>query len=437
MGKAYRSAFSLSLILGIISPIQAGVLIHVPGVSSPAEARLSIEATGSRWTSFPGHLLVYLENAPAALPQNAQLLFEGESSELSIIASKHDDPRELLGDKQPILFQEGRYAIFAAPEHRLERIKGEIGHCTTLIPFPESGAMLERTVPVALASDTAKADPAVQALVSSVKTENLRAKLEQLVGFQTRYSTTNGYKQATEHARGIFEGLGYETKLEPFDLWGDSVNNVIARQTGTTRPDEIYIVCAHLDSTSWNADEFAPGADDNGTGSSAVLEIARVMATVKPAATVLYILWGGEEEGLVGSEAFVSQFETSGDLAKIKGVINMDMIGYNKNAELKMTIETKRSNMAMLNVVSQAATTYTQLQVHQSFHAWGSDHVPFLQKGIPSLLTIEYEYDDNPNDHTPRDTIDDVNMDLVTEIAKTNVAALCALAGPVSQGQAD
>lgn len=435
MGKAFWFGISLSLILGGFSGVQAGILIHVPGSSSPAEARLDVEAPGTRWTAFPGHLLVYLPEAPASLPESSVQLFEGEASELQVLASKHDDPRELLGDELPILFQDGRFAVFAAPAHKLERLQSKIGHCTSMIPFPESGALVERTVTAA--RGTEKADPGIQAIVSNVKTDRMRETIEKLVSFQTRYSTTDGYKQASEHCKSVLEGLGYATEMQPFDMWGSSVNNVVARQTGTTRPDDIYIVCGHLDSTSWNADEFAPGADDNASGSSGVLEIARVMATTKPAATVLYILWGGEEEGLVGSEAFVAKLEAEGTLSKVKGVINMDMIGYNKEAALKVTIETKRSNMALLNVISAAATTYTSLQVHQSFHAWGSDHVPFLDKGIPSLLTIEYEYDDNPNDHTPRDTMADVNMELVANIAKTNVAALCQLAGPLAQSAAD
>ena len=81
-----------------------------------------------------------------------------------------------------------------------------------------------------------------------------------------------------------------------------TLNNVVADLVSSEHPDEIVIVCAHLD--SWHQ---ATGATDNGTGTCSTLETARILTTagLKPKRTIRFILWGGEEQGLLGSRAYV------------------------------------------------------------------------------------------------------------------------------------
>jgi carboxypeptidase Q len=98
-----------------------------------------------------------------------------------------------------------------------------------------------------------------------------------------------------------------------------TLNNVVADLVGTEFPDEIVIVCAHLD--SWHQ---ATGATDNGTGTCSTLETARILtaAGFKPRRTLRFILWGGEEQGLLGSRQYVVRHRS--EMHRISAVFNHD-----------------------------------------------------------------------------------------------------------------
>jgi len=93
--------------------------------------------------------------------------------------------------------------------------------------------------------------------------------------------------------------LDSEWKQGPIEL-----DNVVAEIPGSEKPDEVVIVCGHLD--CWHQ---AQGCTDNGTGTTSTMESARILARVssKPKRTIRFILWGGEEEGLLGSVGYVKQ----------------------------------------------------------------------------------------------------------------------------------
>src|SRR5207253_2323558 len=97
------------------------------------------------------------------------------------------------------------------------------------------------------------------------------------------------------------------------------VQNVIAEIRGSQQPDEWILIGAHLD--SW---DYGTGAQDNGTGSVMVLEVARAIAALgqKPRRSIRFALWGGEEEGLLGSYAYTQAH--LGELSKCVAVLNTD-----------------------------------------------------------------------------------------------------------------
>ncbi len=97
------------------------------------------------------------------------------------------------------------------------------------------------------------------------------------------------------------------------------LNNVIAEITGSEFPDEVIILCGHLD--SWHQ---ATGTTDNGTGTTSTMEAARILASVgaKPKRTIRFCLWGGEEQGLLGSQGYVKRHRT--EMKNIVAVFNHD-----------------------------------------------------------------------------------------------------------------
>ncbi len=172
------------------------------------------------------------------------------------------------------------------------------------------------------------------------------------------------------------------------------VYNVIAEIPGTEFPDEVIIVSAHLD--SWNG-PGSLGTTDNGTGSSVTLETARILAAVgaKPKRTIRFILWTGEEQGLLGSRAYVESL-TPEQLSKISAVF-VDDGGTNYQGGLH-AIAPMRDYLA-------AATAPTNGRFFDSSRdAWmdvnvrienemprggGSDHAAFNRVGVPGFFWDE------------------------------------------------
>src|SRR2546430_12702230 len=92
-----------------------------------------------------------------------------------------------------------------------------------------------------------------------------------------------------------------------------TITNVVATLRGTTAPDRVYVVSGHIDSRVTDVLNFtadAPGADDDGSGCAAVLELARVFATRPTEATVMFVAVAGEEQGLFGSAVLAGPLQS-------------------------------------------------------------------------------------------------------------------------------
>ncbi|MEC7584015.1 MAG: M20/M25/M40 family metallo-hydrolase [Planctomycetota bacterium] len=173
-----------------------------------------------------------------------------------------------------------------------------------------------------------------------------------------------------------------EFRDEPIALY-----NVIAEIPGTSKPDEVVIVCGHLD--SWHQ---AQGCTDNGTGTASTMEAARILMAVgaKPERTIRFCLWGGEEQGLLGSAAYVRQHRNEMD--KVSAVFNHDT-GTNWAAALTVA-ETMYEPMqrVFLPVMKMVAPDEDHedpvfvLKAQPTISGGGgSDHASFIAAGVPGL----------------------------------------------------
>lgn len=202
--------------------------------------------------------------------------------------------------------------------------------------------------------------------------------------------------------------LGEEVELE-FDIDNRffegpvPLYNVVADLVGSTKPDEYVIVCGHLD--SWDG---AQGAVDNGTGCSTAMEAARLLVEsgARPERTIRFILWSGEEQGLLGSRAYV---EANADiLPRVSAVLNHDG-GTNYLAGLGVTPE-------MMPTMREVCAPLFELDADMPFElrerdalsgAGSSDHAPFVQAGVPGFFWIqEGRSDYDRHHHTQYDTFD-------------------------------
>ncbi len=161
-------------------------------------------------------------------------------------------------------------------------------------------------------------------------------------------------------------------------------NNVIAEIRGSVHPEEVILVGGHLD--SW---DLATGATDNGLGAFSILDMARAMQAMpfKPERTVRFVLFMGEEQGLLGSRALVEHYRTTGELANIRCMINLDMSG-NPHG---FGVGGPDGWGTMIGELCREirAVDSTDFRGEVSERIWlHSDHQPFLMAGVPVLYPL-------------------------------------------------
>ncbi len=198
--------------------------------------------------------------------------------------------------------------------------------------------------------------------------------------------------------------------------------NVIGKKTGTKYPNKYYIICAHYDDYSMPFDTV-PGADDNASGTSGVLESARLLSGFQTDYTMLFIAFDEEEIGLYGSYAFVDSAYERGD--SIMGVINLDMIAYGTSPASKMTVYTNTASRQLGQDFADANQKYNIgliLALVFNSNGGGSDHYPFWQKGYKALFAIENEF--NPYYHTDEDKFNKIYPPIFVKTIKASIATL-------------
>ncbi len=212
---------------------------------------------------------------------------------------------------------------------------------------------------------------------------------------------------ARDNILTYFQDLGLVTSLDPFSYNSQTYYNVVGVKAGATNPDDIYIVGAHYDSA------YNPGADDNASGTAAVMEIARVLSQYEFDNTLAFIAFDREEQGLYGSEAYASAAAQRGD--NILGMVNLDMIAYNpaganENKVLLYDGDGTDQGQIISDLVNAFGLYGGGLSaVDNGWWTDRSDHAPFDAEGFDAALIIEHEWQNNPHYHQSTDAIETQN----------------------------
>ena len=281
-------------------------------------------------------------------------------------------------------------------------------------------------------------DPLIDMIVDLVSTSNLGSGVQSLQDFQTRYASTSNCEASGQYIFNAFSGLGLDdVRFESFTFSGSySSRNVVGEKTGETYPDDIVIICAHYDSTSPSAwrQTLAPGADDNASGTAAVLEAARILASYPLDFTVRFIAFSAEEWGLYGSRAYAAAAGLAGE--HIVGVINLDMIAYANAMPEDLQVIVNPASGWLADRFLAAASSYGPLGATKTVDASFvySDHAPFWDGGYPALLAIEDDPLTNAYYHQTTDTLDKLNADFFTSATRASLGLLAELAQPLREG---
>ena len=337
------------------------------------------------------------------------------------------------------------------------------------------------------AAPPASPDAKLRAIIAPVSQIQLRHTIEKLVSFGTRHTLSS----QTDPNRGIGAALNWaEAELNSYSaacgkcltvsrtsatFSGDRlpaptrITDVFAIQRGTERPNDVVIIQGHIDSRvsdPMNATSDAPGANDDGSGTAAVLEAARVLSKHKFPGTILYATLMGEEQGLYGGKLLAAYAKAQG--WNIVAVLNNDIIGNScgsdgvcDSAHARVLSEGPRSqgeadlaarthslggeNDSPSRNISRFLDSLADrlkigLDVRQIWRtdrfSRGGDHIPFLQAGYPaariSVAVENYNWQHQDvrveNGIHYGDTIDHVDFPYLQKMAKLNVAALTAIA---------
>src|SRR5690348_13071909 len=324
-------------------------------------------------------------------------------------------------------------------------------------------------------------DAKLRAIVAPVSQAQLRHTIESLVSFGTRHTLSSqtdpkrGIGAALGWTKGQFESFGLPTVRPCETFTGSRIPNptavcdMVAIQRGTERPNDVVIIQGHIDSRvsdPMNATADAPGANDDGSGTSAVIEAARVLSKHKFPGTIVYAALSGEEQGLYGGKVLANYAKAQG--WNVITVLNNDIIGNSCSSD-------GVCDSTHARVLSEGPRSQGETELSKQIHSlggendspsrnisrfldsladrlkigldvrqiWrtdrfgrGGDHIPFLELGYPAArisVAVEnynWQHQDLRTENGIRygDTIDHVDFAYLAKMTKLNIAALAQIA---------
>ena len=262
----------------------------------------------------------------------------------------------------------------------------------------------------------------VRAALADVSVSRIQRYAADLERFGTKFIGNRGNHEAIDYIAARLREWGYDPELQWFEPRpGVRSANVIARLPGTERPDVTYVVGSHFDSV-----ERGPGADDNSSGTTALLEAARVLATRPQPATIEFVWFTGEEAGLLGSREYARRALESGK--DVAAALNNDMVGYANDDRLDNTI--RYSSADVRDLQHAAALLFTDLILYDA-HYYKSTDAHALYDAFGDVIggIGSYPILANPHYHQEHDVLETIDQRLVAEVARATVGAVLGLAG--------
>jgi len=326
---------------------------------------------------------------------------------------------------------------------------------------PQATIGISTQVPIELPGGIqaeAPIDPGLDVLLQQVDTERLMQHTRTLYSFETRFVNST----QTDPRRGIGAARQYiyDTFVSysaiaggrltvwdhPFTVtWQEQQSlqhNIVATLQGTESGAGVIIVSAHYDSTANDVDPvvYAPGADDNGTGVAALLEIARLLAQKPQRATIMFVAFSAEEIDRIGSIRFIDDYLKPYNI-DVRAVVTLDTIGNingpnNEVNDRQIRVfsddDPESASRQLSRVMNLIATTYVpDLQVvvqpaGDREGRWG-DHISFTARGYPAIRIIEAIQDPSRQNNS-HDTIEYINPAYLMRSTRIALATIAVLA---------
>jgi Zn-dependent M28 family amino/carboxypeptidase len=329
--------------------------------------------------------------------------------------------------------------------------------------------------------------PLLRVIAADVDPKALESTIRSLVGFGTRHTMSDaksdkrGIGAARRWTKARFEAISkdcggcltIETPAETVTgkrvPTPTEVMDVLAIQKGTTDPDRVIIIAGHIDSRVTDVMDFtsdAPGANDDGSGTAAVIEAARVLSKHRFPATLVFAVLSGEEQGLLGGKVLANYAKAQG--WKVEADLNNDIVGNSRGvsglidnthvrifSEGTKAVETpeqangRRYNGGEVDSPSRNLARFmdvladrylTNFDVKMVYRTdrfgRGGDQVPLLEAGYPAVRVTESVENYDHQHQTLRtengkvygDTVEGVDFTYLAQVARLNTIAMATLA---------
>lgn len=427
-----RQALVTVLLVFLAAAVPAEDLVLV-SIASAEDARLAEALLGDAYARTGNRFLVAVDDAArAGLARSGMeqetLFYDIAPSEFYLVLLPH----------RPDLFDEVDYDVLGESvdlerSTRLMKISRAVAASLSersramAVPLEDRSVRFFYLPPAVLASPNL--DFPTDSLVSRVSQDSVYAYDQRLEDFHTRYIFTDSIDAARDWLAQKFEEFGYTDVTTPsFYYQGKYLQNVKAVKPGYAEPDKVVVIGAHYDAITYDqpttAEEFAPGADDNGSGTALVLEIARVLADVPLRKTVIFMPFTAEEVGLVGSSVAAADFAAAG--TNLEVMFNYDMIGYVTDGYWDFDLWGGISG-TYLPLTMAAAERNTALIPVDGGDGGSSDHKSFLQQGFQAVNGIEADFN-YPGWHTDIDLTIHLHFDYMSDVVRMALAALAEVA---------
>ena len=287
----------------------------------------------------------------------------------------------------------------------------------------------------------AKRYETIESSLAKISSQSAKRTVEFLASdeLEGRMSGKKGNVRAASFVKDALESYGYRCSFQKFPIsrvnpgpnkeeGDDFTQNVLAWSEGKdpSARDEVVVVGAHMDHIGYgprmsNAPgkmKIHPGADDNASGTAALLEIAKCLSNLENKRTILFIAFSAEEMGLLGSKYYVEHPtlpESAPSIKKHIFMLNMDMVGYLKKGRIKAALSSDSSSVDITRYIGELGEKYPFAKGITTRSSGGSDHASFYNKRIPVafLHTGGHDYY-----HTPLDTPDRLNYEGIEDVSK-------------------
>jgi hypothetical protein len=267
--------------------------------------------------------------------------------------------------------------------------------------------------------------------VINLSTNNILSKLiREFSGDTSTVINGNTYTLLSRHSQSVHNPKAAEFIYEHFQSYGlqpqymnyrPNGTNVYAKKTGTKYPNKYYIICAHYDDMP--SGSLAPGADDNASGSCAVMEAARLCAPLSFDYTLIFVIFDEEEQGLIGSKAFADSAYFRGD--SIMGVINLDMISWDGNNDFQINIRSNSQSLPMAYSTRSIFSLYKPALIpFFVMNVQSSDHASFWARNYKAICGIQQRSEFNQYYHTVNDKFNIISMPYYLSYTRAAIAAL-------------